>query len=201
MKLLGLTGGIGMGKSASETLLRQRGVPVIDTDLIARQLVEPGAPALAEIKKIFSPAVVGPDGKLLRRELASRVFGDPAARQRLEAILHPRIREIWKSQVALWRSENQPLAVVVIPLLFETDAQSEFDATLCIACSLSTQRQRLLARGWSLAQINQRLQAQWPIEKKIAQSDYVVWNEAGLGILAAQLDRITGKDAVPCVPN
>jgi dephospho-CoA kinase len=192
MKLFGLTGGIGMGKSASETFLRQRGVPVIDTDFLARQLVEPGAPALAEIKKIFGPAVVGPDGQLLRRELANRVFGDSAARKQLEAILHPRIRAVWKSQVTLWRSENRPLAVVVIPLLFETDAQTEFDATVCIACSLSTQRQRLLARGWSLEQINQRIQAQWPIEKKIAQSDYVIWTEAGLDILAAQLDRIHG---------
>src|SRR2546421_12195011 len=147
MRFLGLTGGIGMGKSASETILRQRGVPVIDTDLIARQLVEPGAVALSEIQKIFGPAVIGPDGQLLRRELASRVFSEPAARKQLEAILHPRIRAVWKSQVALWRSENQPLAVVIIPLLFETDAQSEFDATLCIACSLATQRQRLIARG------------------------------------------------------
>lgn len=190
MKLLGLTGGIGMGKSASETLLRQRGVAVTDTDLLARQLVEPGEPALSEIKKIFGPAIVGPDGRLLRRELASRVFGDPAARQQLEAILHPRIRALWKSQVAVWRSENRPLAIVVIPLLFETDAKSEFDATICVACSVSTQRQRLLARGWTPEQIQQRIQSQWPIEKKIAQSDYVVWTEAGLDIHAAQLDRI-----------
>jgi len=190
MKLLGLTGGIGMGKSACETLLRERGVPVIDTDFLARQLVEPGQPALAEIKKSFGPAVVGTDGLLLRRELASRVFADPAARKQLEAILHPRIRALWQSQAAVWRSENLPLAVVVIPLLFETNAQSEFDAAICVASSASTQRARLLARGWSAEQIEQRIQAQWPIEKKILQSDYVIWTEAGLDVHASQLERI-----------
>jgi dephospho-CoA kinase len=202
MTVLGLTGGIGMGKSASENFLRRRGVPVIDTDLLARQLVEPGQPALREIKNIFGPAIVGPDGRLLRRELASRVFADPAARKQLEAILHPRIRVLWQSQVAAWRSENRPLAVVVIPLLFETNAEPEFDAIVCVACSASTQRQRLLARGWSPEQIGQRIQAQWPIEKKIAQADYVIWTDAGLDIHAAQLDRILAlkKSLASAVP-
>lgn len=196
MKLFGLTGGIGMGKSVSETFLRQRGVPVIDTDLLARQLVEPGQPALAEIQKIFGQAIVGSDGRLLRRELASRVFADPAARNQLEAILHPRIRALWKSQIAGWRAENLPLSAVIIPLLFETDAKPEFDAIICVACSASTQRQRLLARGWSSEQIEQRIQAQWPIEKKIAQSDYVIWTEGALDLHAAQLERILVQDRV-----
>ncbi len=194
MKLLGLTGGIGMGKSVSETLLRQRGVPVIDTDLLARQLVEPGQPALAEIKKIFGQAIVGSDGRLLRRELANRVFADPAARKQLEGVLHPQIRALWKSQVDAWRSENLPLGAVIIPLLFETDTKPEFDAIICVACSASTQHQRLLARGWSFEQIEQRIQAQWPVEKKIAQSDYVIWTEGGLDMHAAQLERILVQD-------
>src|SRR5438105_1274041 len=118
MHLLGLTGGIGMGKSASDTFLRQRGIPVIDTDLLARQLVEPGQPALSEIRSAFGDSVIGPDGQLIRRELANRVFADPNARQQLEAILHPRIRDLWKSQAAALRVKNSPLVVVVIPLLF-----------------------------------------------------------------------------------
>ena len=199
MTLLGLTGGIGMGKSVSDNLLRQRGLPVIDTDLLARQLVEPGLPALAEIQQAFGQAIVGSDGRLLRHELAQRVFADPAARKQLEQILHPRIRVLWQSQVAAWRAENRPLAVVVIPLLFETEAQSEFDYTICVACSGPTQFQRLLARGWLPVQIEQRLQAQWSVEKKMAQADYVIWTEGDLETHAAQLDLILShvrQDAV-----
>jgi len=190
MKVLGLTGGIGMGKSASAQLFRSRGVAVVDTDDLARQVVEPGQLALAEVLAAFGPQVAGPDGKLQRDELARRVFADPAARQRLEAILHPRIRALWRAQVETWRTERRPLAVVVIPLLFETKAETELDATLCVACSAATQQQRLLARGWSLEQIQQRLQAQWPAETKMARADYLVWTEPELDVHAAQIDRI-----------
>ena len=190
MKVLGLTGGIGMGKSVSGDFLHEREVPVIDTDLLARQIVEPGQPALSEIGKIFGQSMIGSDGRLLRHELASRVFADPAARKQLEDILHPRIRALWQSQLVAWRAENRPLAVVIIPLLFETHAEAELDATICVACSAPTQHQRLRARGWSDEQIEQRIQAQWPVEKKIAQADYIIWTEASLDIHAAQLDRI-----------
>jgi dephospho-CoA kinase len=190
MKVLGLTGGIGMGKSASAQLLRARGVPVVDTDDLARQVVEPGQPALAEIVAAFGPQIVGPDGRLRRAELARRVFADPAARRRLEAVLHPRIRVLWRAQVETWRAEGHPLAVVVIPLLFETKAEAELDATICVACSAATQQQRLRARGWPPEQIEQRLQAQWPVETKIARADYLVWTEADLDVHAAQIERI-----------
>jgi len=190
MTLLGLTGGIGMGKSTSDKLLRDRGVAVVDTDLLARQIVEPGQPALAEVQHAFGRQIVGSDGRLRRDELARRVFADPAARNELEAILHPRIRQLWRAQVEAWRAESRPLAAVVIPLLFETKAETDFDATICVACSAPTQRERLLARGWSDEQIAQRLSAQWPPEKKMAKADYVIWTEAGLDVHATQLDRI-----------
>ena len=190
MKVLGLTGGIGMGKSTSAQLVRARGVPVVDTDDLARQIVEPGQPALAEVLTAFGPQFAGPDGQLRREELARRVFTDPAARRQLEDILHPRIRALWHAQVETWRAEGRPLAVVVIPLLFETKAEVELDATICIACSAATQQQRLRARGWSPEQIEQRLQAQWPMETKMARADYVVWTEADLDLHAAQIERI-----------
>lgn len=192
MKTWGLTGGVGMGKSAAAQLLRDRGVPVADTDLLARQVVEPGQPALAEIQRVFGAEVIGPDGRLRREEMARRVFADPAARQQLEALTHPRIRERWRAQVAAWRAEGKPLAVVAIPLLFETGAEAEFDAVVCVACTAQTQRQRLRARGWTAEQIQQRLAAQWPVERKLALSDYVLWSEGGLEVLAAQLERIPG---------
>ena len=190
MKVLGLTGGIGMGKSTSAQLLRDRGVPVVDTDDLARQVVEPGQPALAEVREAFGAEIAGPDGRLHRDELARRVFADPAARQRLEGILHPRIRTLWRAQMDSWRAEGRPLAVVVIPLLFETKAEAEVDRTVCVACSLVTQRQRLQARGWSPEQIEQRLQAQLPVETKMARADYLVWTEVGLDVHAAQIERI-----------
>jgi dephospho-CoA kinase len=190
MKVLGLTGGVGMGKSASAQLLRSHGVPVVDTDDLARQVVEPGQPALAEVQAAFGPEVVGPDSHLRRDELARLVFADPGARKRLEDILHPRIRALWRAQVETWRAEGHPLAVVVIPLLFETSAETNVDATICVACSAITQHERLLARGWSPKEIEQRLRAQWPIDVKIARSDYVVWTEAGLDVHGEQLDRI-----------
>ena len=190
MKLIGLTGGIGMGKSAAAKILAGRGVPVSDTDLLARRVVEPGQPALEEIQHTFGPATIGPDGQLRRDALARIVFADPAARLKLEAITHPRIHALWKEQVELWRARETPLACVVIPLLFETGAENEFDATVCVACSGATQQKRLQERGWTTEQIRQRIAAQFPVEKKIAQAGFVLWNESGLDILAAQIDHI-----------
>jgi dephospho-CoA kinase len=97
---------------------------------------------------------------------------------------------LWRAQVETWRAEGHPLAVVVIPLLFETEAEAELDATICVACSAATQQQRLRARGWPPEQIEQRLQAQWPVETKIARADYLVWTEADLDVHAAQIERI-----------
>ena len=190
MKVLGLTGGIGMGKSASAGLFHARGVPVVDTDVLARQVVEPGQSALAEVQAAFGAQITGTDGRLRRDEMARRVFADSAALHRLEAILHPRIRELWRAQVEAWRVDGDPFAVVVIPLLFEKKAEAELDATICVACSAASQQERLRARGWAPEQIEQRLQAQWPTEQKIARADYLIWTEAGLDVHAAQVERI-----------
>jgi dephospho-CoA kinase len=193
MIVVGLTGGIGMGKSAAADLLRERGLPVVDTDLIARQLAEPGQPALVEIKNAFGPEIIAPDGRLRRDELARRVFASAPALKKLEDILHPRIRTIWMAQIESWRAEGRPLAVVVIPLLFETNAAALFDRIICAACSASTQRQRLQARGWDANQMERRVAAQWPVEKKMDLADYVVWTEAGLDVHAGQLERILSQ--------
>jgi dephospho-CoA kinase len=190
MKVLGLTGGVGMGKSACARLLRARRVPVVDTDDLAREIVEPGQPALVEIRAIFGAAVLGPDGRLRRDKMAECVFVDASARAQLEAILHPRIRQLWRDQVEVWRAQTCPLVAVAIPLLFETKAQKEVDATICVACSAATQQARLLARGWSTLQINQRNHAQWPTEKKMSHADYVIWTEASLDVHAEQLARV-----------
>ncbi len=190
MKTLGLTGGVGMGKSTCAQLLRDRRIPVVDTDDLARQVVEPGQPALAELRQLFGPEILDAGGRLLRAELARRVFADPPARARLEAILHPRIRALWRAQIQAWRSEDHPVAVIVIPLLFETGAEGELDATLCVACSRATQWERLQSRAWPAEQVEQRIRAQWPVEQKMARANFVIWTEAGLEVHAAQLERI-----------
>jgi len=193
MKLFGLTGGIGMGKSAAAEILSSRGVPVVDTDSLARQVVEPGQPALEEIHRAFGASVISADGRLRRDALACIVFSDPAQRQKLEAITHPRIRQLWREQVELWRARQATVGCVVIPLLFETGAQEELDATICVACSAATQRRRLRERRWTDEQIGQRIASQFPVEKKIALSTFVVWSEGSLDVLAAQLDRILAR--------
>lgn len=190
MKLYGLTGGVGMGKSTTDKLLRERGVDVVDTDLLARELVEPGQPALGEILASFGGDMVDAAGRLRRDELARRVFSDAAARRRLEEILHPRIRLLWQRQVESWREQERPRGVVVIPLLYETDAAPLFDTVICVACSAATQRERLKARGWDEGQINQRIGAQWPAEKKMELADYVIWTEGDFDAHARQLERI-----------
>ncbi len=190
MKVCGLTGGLGMGKSIAARFLHERGAQIVDTDELAHQLVQPGQPALSEIQTVFGKNIVTPNGELRRDELARIVFADAAARKKLEAILHPRIQEHWFAQVETWRGENHTLAVVVIPLLFETRAESHFDKIICVACSAENQRQRLLARGWTPEQIEQRIAAQWPVEQKIARADFVVWTDGTLDVHARQLDRI-----------
>jgi len=193
MKVCGLTGGVGMGKSTAAEFLRSRGAQIVDADELARQLVQPGQPALAEIQTEFGRAIIAPDGRLCRDELARIVFADAAARKKLETILHPRIRERWLAQVEIWRKENRALAVVVIPLLFETRAETHFDKIICVACSAPVQRARLLARGWTPEQIQQRLAAQWPVDQKISRADFVVWTDGAPDAHVRQLERIFVK--------
>lgn len=190
MIVLGITGGIGMGKSASGDLLRQRNIPVVDTDVLAREVVEPGEPALTEIISTFGREVLDDSGRLNRGEVARRVFGNPPLREKLEAILHPRIRERWQAQILAWRTQGHRLAAVIIPLLFETQAEKELAYTVAVACSAKSQHTRLLARSWTADQIAQRLAAQWPTAKKIEAADFLIWTESSLDVHAAQLDRI-----------
>lgn len=190
MTLLGLTGGIAMGKTTVSRLLHDRHLPVVDTDDLARELVEPGQPALDEIRAVFGPSITGPDQRLRRDELARIVFADAAARQRLERILHPRILERWSELAAQWRTAGHAAGVVVIPLLFETDAAKHFSATLCAACTDRTQARRIASRGWTPAAAAARIAAQWPIARKMAAATHVLWTEGALELTARQVDLV-----------
>ena len=186
MLLIGLTGGVGMGKSAVAEYLSRRGEQIIDTDALARDLVQPGAPALEEIKTAFGKTVIARDGSLNRAALAEIVFHDQEARTRLELILHPRIRAAWREWAAQRSTEGASRAVIVIPLLFETGAETELDTTVCVACSGVAQEERLRQRGWNETEITRRIAAQMPIRKKMDQAHRVIWNEATLEICELQ---------------
>ncbi len=185
-----MTGGVGMGKSACAEFLRRLGVPVVDTDIVAREVVAPGEPALREIHERFGHEVLLPDGRLDRAALGRRVFDDPDARRALEGIVHPRIRTRWLRALVEWREEGRPMGAVIIPLLYETGAERELDVVVCVACTAATQRTRLRERGWTEEHARRRVEAQMPIEQKMLRADFVVWTEPPLAEHEAQVRRI-----------
>jgi len=179
-----------MGKSTCATLLAGIGVHVVDTDDLARLLTEPGQPAVEDISQQFGPELIDSSGQLDRSALAQIVFNNSPARAALESILHPRIIAAWKEVVDGWRREGVALGVVVIPLLFETEAESHFDATVCVACSTASQQSRLAERGWTPQESAKRIAAQFAIEDKLAKSDYVIWSEGEQSVLRPQIERV-----------
>lgn len=189
-RVLGLTGGVGMGKSTAARLLKKVGLPVVDSDDLAREAVQPGTEGLAEIADEFGEGFLKADGSLDRDKMASTVFQDEAARKRLEAIIHPRVRTVWEKQIDQWREQKRPVGVVVIPLLFEVDLQDSFDAVLCVACTANTQRARLRERNWNDAQITARIAAQMDIAQKMDLADHVLWNEGAPELLMDQMKEI-----------
>ena len=144
MLIIGLTGGIGSGKSTVAEYIAQLGVPVIDSDRISRELVVPGSPALGEIAAAFGPEMILEDGTLDRSRLRRQVFADPQQRRRLEAILHPRIYAEMRRRI---QALDTPYCVLVIPLLLETGATAMVDRVLVVDAPESLQRQRVKRRG------------------------------------------------------
>ncbi|HIG81998.1 MAG TPA: dephospho-CoA kinase [Verrucomicrobiales bacterium] len=189
-RVIGITGGVGMGKSTAAKLLREQGVPVLDSDDVAREVVAVGEPALTEISEIFGADFLNAQGEMDRAKMAAHIFGNDAEREKLEAIIHPRVRERWLAQMETWRADNVRLGVVVIPLLFEVGAEGEFDSVICVACTGNTQRERLRARGWDDAQIAARIAAQMDVTEKIERADQVVWTEGDVSLLREQLQSI-----------
>lgn len=188
---IGLTGGIATGKSTVANLLAKRGAYVIDLDLIAREVVEPGQPALARVAERFGQAVLREDGTLDRKKLGSIVFADEARRKELEAILHPAIRAVMKERMELHES-NHPnqLVVVDVPLLFESKLESYFEQIMLVYVPREEQLKRLMKRdGLSMEDAERRLAAQMSIEDKKALADIVIDNSSELGNTEAQIDR------------
>ena len=175
---IGLTGGIASGKSTVANIFAELGVPVIDTDVIAREIVQPGQPALDEIRAAFGNRVFRPDGNLDRAAMRTIVFADETARRDLEKILHPRIREAAIRQADRAGGDYQ---VIVVPLLVESPLRSFVDRVLVVDCDEQTQVARLLARDAESAQQARRIiAAQASREDRLAIADDVINNDGDL---------------------
>lgn len=175
---VGLTGGIASGKSSVAQMFVDLGAHLVDTDVLSRQAVEPGSPGLAAIVRAFGPGVLGPEGGLDRRGLREVVFRDPAARARLNAIVHPRVRELMAGELAHWRATDPAGIVLVdVPLLFESDWAGRFAAVVLVYVPRAVQIERLMKRdGVSQAQAEAALSAQMDIEQKRGLAQFVVDN-------------------------
>ncbi|MEO8077189.1 MAG: dephospho-CoA kinase [Acidobacteriota bacterium] len=187
MLQVALTGGIATGKSFCLARFASLGVPVIDADLLAREAVAPGSPALGAVAARFGAPVFQPDGSLDRAALGRIVFSDRAARADLEAIVHP---EVYR-RIGAWFA-SQPagtrLAIADLPLLFETGHHHDFDRVIVCACAPAEQLRRLMARDrLSEADARARLAAQWPVEEKAARGDHVIRTDGTLADTDAQV--------------
>jgi dephospho-CoA kinase len=190
MLRVALTGGIGTGKSYVADRLATAGVPVVDADRLAREVVAPGTPALAAIAARFGSAVLDEQGALRRNGLAAIVFADARAREDLEAIVHPAVRR----GIDAFFAELPPmtdLAVADIPLLFETNRAADFDAVVVAACPPEMQVARVMARdGVAEEAVRQRMAAQLPIEAKVRRADYVIDTSGSFQDTDAAVDRV-----------
>ena len=196
MLRVALTGGIGTGKSYVARQLAAAGVPVVDADRLARDVVAPGTPALAAVAERFGPEVLDEHGALRRPALAALVFADATARSDLEAIVHPAVlRGIDEFFAGL--PSGVAFAVADIPLLFETGRASDFDAVIVAACPPELQISRVMARDNATeAEVRQRMAAQLPIADKVARADYVVDTSGTFADTDAAVARILAALAI-----
>lgn len=183
--IVGLTGGIGSGKSAAMNVFESLGIGCVDADVVARQVVEPGQPALEAITGHFGKDVLTSDGQLDRPALRTRIFQSPDDKKWLEALLHPLIREEMQRQL---RAQQSPYSILVAPLLFENELDKGCDATVLIDAPESVQIERVLARdGGSEEQARAIIRSQMSREEKKELADYVIPNTGTLAELRKQL--------------
>lgn len=185
--IVGLTGGIGSGKSAAADLFAAKGVELVDTDVLAREVVEPGTPALAAIAEHFGDEILGADGGLDRAKLRAIVFAQPAEKDWLEALLHPLINELLRSRLASFQG---PYCLLVSPLLLETEQAALVDRILVIDIDRQGQLQRTLRRdGSSQATVEAIIDSQISREDRLARADDIISNQGTLEDLARAVDQ------------
>ncbi|MDQ6747386.1 MAG: dephospho-CoA kinase [Candidatus Dormibacteraeota bacterium] len=176
MRIIGLTGGIGSGKSTVAEMLRELGALVIDADEAARAVVEPGQPALAEIVAEFGEGVLGPGGRLDRRAVAQRVFDDEEARGRLNRVVHPRIGEWMGARIAEAAGRGIEVVVTDTPLLYETGLDAGVAETVVVWVPLEMQVARAVARGMEELDVRARVAAQLSLDDKRGWATHVIDN-------------------------
>ena len=188
MLVIGLTGGIGSGKSTVAELFQQKGVPVIDADLVAREVVEPGEPALQKIAAHFGTDILDEHGALRRKTLRELVFANPAERNWLERLLHPLIHQVIEQRILTC---NAPYCILMSPLLLETSQKQLTDRVLVVDVDRSTQLQRTMQRDSSPREtIEAIIDAQVSREDRCAAADDLISNDGEVSELALQVDRL-----------
>jgi dephospho-CoA kinase len=195
---IGLTGGIGSGKSTVSALLAERGAVIVDADRIAREVVEPGTPGLAQVVDAFGPAVLAADGSLDRPALAAVVFSDPEARARLDGIVHPLVR----ARAAELIADVPEGSVVVndVPLLVETGQAASYDLVLVVEADPAARLSRLVQRGLTAEDARARMASQASDEQRRAVADVVLDNSGTPEQLAEQVDRFWAERVAPVLP-
>src|SRR5262245_16310079 len=190
MKRIALTGGIATGKSYVLSRLRDLGIPTIDADDIVREALASATPTARAIEVEFGSDVTKPRGGIDHQALAGRVFNDPEARLRLEAIVHPFVY----ARINEWLASADGLfAVASIPLLYETHHEHDFDMVVVTACSAEQQMERLLARGMSEKDARGRMAAQIPAHEKARRADFVIWTTGTKAETDAQVDKLLAQ--------
>jgi len=188
MRLIGLTGGIATGKSTVAGILAELGASIVDADVLAHEVTASGRAAVADIARDLGAEFVLADGALNRPLLAERVFADPELRERLNAIVHPRVHRLIELRVAALASQGRRVVVIDVPLLFEARQRYDVDAVWLVYAPERVQIERLMARnGLSCEQAQLRVRAQLPIEEKRRMADVVIDNTQDLDVLRQQV--------------
>jgi dephospho-CoA kinase len=190
MHLFGLTGGIASGKSTIAARLRARGVPVIDADELAREVVAPGTDGLRAVVEAFGPETLAPDGTLDRKAVARVAFADPTARKRLEGITHPRITKLTMERAAELGRAGEPLGCYEAALIVENGVADAFRPLVVVACPEEAQIARLLERGATREDAVARVRAQKPLAEKVAVADLVIDTTGTLDETARRTDEV-----------
>jgi dephospho-CoA kinase len=187
--LVGLTGGIGAGKSTVARMLAERGAVILDADAFARDAVRAGTPGFERVVARFGREVVGPDGELDRAKLASIVFRDPEALRDLEAIVHPEVRRMIDEGVVA-NAGTDRIVVLVNPLLIEMGTHRDCDVVVVVAASAATQEERSVARGMDRDDVRARMAVQMPLEERARRADVIIDNDGSLDELEPQVERL-----------
>lgn len=175
--LIGLTGGIASGKSTVSLMLAKKGLPIVDADQVARQVVQPQSRGLQELRNEFGSDIILDDGQLDRQELGQIVFANPAKRRTLNQILQPKIRAEIHRQVQSYQRNGQQMIVLDLPLLFETGYASDCDRIVVVNVRPEVQLKRLMARnGYDRTEAVERIKSQMPLAAKVARADWVIDN-------------------------